>query len=62
MVDNHYTIKNSSANDAMLYELGSIKALLERREVTVTNNFDADGFGTSIATQLGRVELKKMLR
>jgi chemotaxis protein histidine kinase CheA len=62
MVDNHYTIKNSTANDAMLYELGSIKALLERREVTVTNNFDANGFGTSIATQLGRVELKKMLR
>jgi chemotaxis protein histidine kinase CheA len=61
MVDNHYTIKNSTANEAMLYELGSIKQLLERREVNITNNFDSQGFATSIATQLGRIDLKKKL-
>lgn len=62
MVDNHYSIKNSTANESMLYELSSIKSLLERREVTISNNFDANGFGTSIATQLGQIQIKNLRR
>lgn len=57
VVADHYTIKNSTNLEPLIYEMQSMKKLLSQREVIVSNNFDADGFGQSIATSLGKVNI-----
>lgn len=46
----------------VLNELRSMRKLLQAREVNIQNNFDADGFGQSVATQLGYAQLKQLRR
>ena len=46
----------------LLYEMQGIKSLLRQREVKVENNFDSDGFGMAVATQMGNITLKNKRR
>lgn len=46
----------------MANELSSIKTLLQERELTVNNNFDADGFGQAVAGQMREAHLKNLMR
>jgi hypothetical protein len=43
-------------------EMQGIRSLLKQREVKVENNFDADGFGMAVATQMGGITLKNKRR
>jgi hypothetical protein len=63
-VSNHDTAKalGSLEMAAMVYELAGIKALLSQRELTVSNNFDADGFGQAVAGQLVAAHIKNLMR
>lgn len=54
--------KTANSDIGLLNEMKSIKMLLQAREVNIQNNFDAEGFGQSVATQLGYAQLKQKLR
>jgi hypothetical protein len=40
----------------------SIRELLKQRELSVNNNFDAQGFGQAVAGQMNRITLKNKMR
>ena len=61
LIADHETIRGENMQQ-MAYELAGIRQLLTQREVNVNNNFDANGFGSEIATQLGRVYIKNKMR
>jgi hypothetical protein len=62
MVNDHYSVKDSSSMMPLLMEMQGIRSLLKQREVKVENNFDADGFGMAVATQMGGITLKNKRR
>ena len=62
MVNDHYSVKNDNSMMPLLYEMQGIKSLLRQREVKVENNFDSDGFGMAVATQMGNITLKNKRR
>jgi uncharacterized protein (UPF0216 family) len=62
MVNDHYSVKNDSSMMPLLLEMQGIRSLLKQREVKVENNFDADGFGMAVATQMGGITLKNKRR
>ena len=62
MVNDHYSVKNDNSMMPLLYEMQGIKSLLKQREVKVENNFDSDGFGMAVATQMGNITLKNKRR
>lgn len=47
---------------SMSIELNKIYDLLKKREIIVNNNFDANGFGMSVAGQLNEIKIKQTLR
>jgi hypothetical protein len=62
MVNDHYSVKNDMSMMPLLLEMQGIRSLLKQREVKVENNFDADGFGMAVATQMGGITLKNKRR
>ena len=58
VVSDHNKIKTENTLYPLLNEMSSIRKLLEAREVNVTNNFDAEGFGQSVATSLVHGQIK----
>jgi hypothetical protein len=62
MVNDHYSVKNDMSMMPLLMEMQGIRSLLKQREVKVENNFDADGFGMAVATQMGGITLKNKRR
>lgn len=62
LVDDHISIKNQMQTESIVYQLNAINEKLSQREVSITNNLDANGFGNVIATQLGKIEINKRLR
>lgn len=65
LANDHNTIKmfyNGADFNAMESELQGIKKLLKQREVRILNNFDAKGFGVSVATALGKMEINNSRR
>lgn len=61
-VQNHQTVSYTTDMSSLLFEMQGIKSLLSQREVRINNNFDAEGFGMNIATQLGNIQLKNLRR
>jgi flagellar biosynthesis GTPase FlhF len=62
LVSDYYSSKSDSTLQPLLSEVAQMRKILAQREVNITNTFDADGFGQSVATQLGIAELKRMRR
>jgi hypothetical protein len=62
IVSDHNTINESTTSTALLYEMQSIRELLKQRELSVNNNFDAQGFGQAVAGQMNRITLKNKMR
>jgi len=62
LVSDYYASKSDSTLQPLLSEVAQMRKILAQREVNITNTFDADGFGQSVATQLGIAELKRMRR
>jgi hypothetical protein len=62
IVSDHNTINESMMGTALLYEMQSIRELLKQRELSVNNNFDANGFGQAVAGQMNRITLKNKMR
>ena len=62
VVADHNKIKSEMTLFPLLGEMREIRSLLSQREVNVTNTFDADGFGQSVATSLGLAHLKYLQR
>lgn len=58
VVADHNKIRSEMSLVPLLGEMQQIRRLLSEREVKVENNFDADGFGQSVATSLGYAQLK----
>lgn len=58
VVADHNKIRSEMSLVPLLGEMQQIRRLLAEREVKVENNFDADGFGQSVATSLGYAQLK----
>lgn len=54
--------KHSGTDLGLLAEMRQMRKLMEAREVRIENNFDADGFGQSVATQLGYSQIKQKRR
>lgn len=56
--------KDGSNYELMLLanKLGSIESILQQRELTVNNNFDADGFGQAVAGQMKDAQIKNLMR
>ena len=61
-VQNHYDINQSMNMNALVSEMQGIRSLLSQREVRINNNFDAEGFGMNVATQIGHLHLKQSRR
>ena len=62
IVNDHNTINESTTSTALLYEMQGIRELLKQRELSVNNNFDANGFGQAVAGQMNRITLKNKMR
>lgn len=62
MTADYTTAKYSTQDGQVLAELTAMRRLLAQREVNVQNNFDADGFGQAVGSQLGQVHLKNLRR
>jgi hypothetical protein len=62
ILSDHNTINESTTSTALLYEMQSIRELLKQRELSVNNNFDAQGFGQAVAGQMNRITLKNKMR
>jgi len=62
VVADHNRIKNDNNMAPLLYEIQQMKAILSQREVNINNNFDADGFGQSVAHSMGATFLKQQRR
>jgi hypothetical protein len=62
IVNDHNTINESMMGTALLYEMQSIRELLKQRELSVNNNFDAQGFGQAVGGQLRNITLKNLRR
>jgi len=62
IVSDHNAINESTTSTALLYEMQSIRELLKQRELSVNNNFDAQGFGQAVAGQMNRITLKNKMR
>jgi|688.fasta_scaffold03130_24 hypothetical protein len=58
----YQTAKYSTQDGQVLAELSAMRRLMQQREVSVTNNFDADGFGQAVASQMGQIHLKNLRR
>lgn len=58
----YQTAKYSTQDGQVLSELSAMRRLMQQREVSVTNNFDADGFGQAVASQMGQIHLKNLRR
>lgn len=54
----YQTAKYSTQDGQVLAELSAMRRLLQQRELNVTNNFDADGFGQAVAGQMVNINLK----
>lgn len=61
-IADHYTVREQLNTSSLEGLLSSIDIKLAAREVNVHNNFDADGFSTKIATQLGRISIIDKMR
>lgn len=61
MVSAHESIKQDSMI-GLQYELMNIRELLEKRELNITNTFDANGFGVEVAAQLGKIHIRNKNR
>jgi hypothetical protein len=61
-VADYYSVKNNTEITGLQGLLTSIDTKLSQREVRMTNNFDAQGFGQAVATQLGRVSIINKMR
>lgn len=57
VVSDHNKIKSDNTLAPLLYEMSAMRKLLEAREVNISNNFDAEGFGQSVSSSLGRAQL-----
>lgn len=53
---------HAERNDETSGQLKEIKELLKQRELTVNNNFDAEGFGTSVAFTMAKVNFRNQDR
>lgn len=62
MAEDYQNAKYSTQDGQVLAELSAMRRLLAQREVNVQNNFDADGFGQAVATQMGHIHLKNLRR
>lgn len=62
LVSDYYNTKQDTNLQPLIHEVAQMRKLLAQREVNVHNNFDADGFGQSVATQIGFAELKRSRR
>lgn len=54
----YQTAKYSTQDGQVLAELSAMRRLLQQRELNVTNNFDAEGFGQAVAGQMVNINLK----
>lgn len=62
MSSDYESSKYSNSDIGLLQEMKAVRKLLQAREVNIQNNFDAEGFGQSVATQIGYAQLKQKLR
>lgn len=62
MAEDYQNAKYSTQDGQVLAELSAMRRMLAQREVNVQNNFDADGFGQAVATQMGHIHLKNLRR
>lgn len=62
LVNDHTSLRDSASMMPLLAEMQGIRSLLKQREVRVENNFDSEGFGMSVASQLGNITLKTKMR
>lgn len=61
-VSDHNVLRSEMQTANLEAALLSIDKRLSQREVIIKNNFDAEGFGVSVATQLGKAQIINKLR
>lgn len=59
MAEDFEATRESASLMPLLSEMSQMRKLLQQREVNISQNFDADGFGQAVAVQMGQINLKR---